>query len=193
MPGRARRRHRAGAAHRHRGGGPGDGVEAEATQTAAAVGPACAALTAAQIELACQMPAVPGRWSERADPARLRTALNTGYAPTSTRYTAAPAEYHHAAFRRCRRADTPLHRTLDVSGWIPPEITGTDHDRIAAHMSSRVGEHTRAALWCWAVPPWMACLTVPTPQGLTALGATTTGAPDLPDSDFGARLRPAPW
>ncbi|MBC3190991.1 hypothetical protein H7X46_07945 [Pseudonocardia sp. C8] len=166
-------------------------VEAEATQTAAAVGPACTVLTEAARELArcdARLSRAAGR---SADPARLRTALNTGVrAHLDSVHRSAPLEYHHAAFRRRRGVDTPLCRTLNVGGWIPPEIAGTDHDRIAAHMASRAGEHTRAALWCWAVPPWMGLPDgTDAPGRRTALGATTTGAPDLPDGEFGGRLR----
>ncbi|MBC3189985.1 hypothetical protein H7X46_02770 [Pseudonocardia sp. C8] len=169
-------------------------VEAEVTRAAAGLGEACAALTEAQIELGrcdARLSRIAGR---SADPARLRTALNTGVrANLDSVHRSAPLAYHHLAFRRRAGADTPLCRTLEVGGWIPPEVPATDHDRIAAHMASRAGEHSRAALWCWAVPPWMGL-----PDGTDAaelraeLGATTTGAPDLPHGDFPARPRAHP-
>ncbi|SDM83080.1 hypothetical protein [Allokutzneria albata] len=91
-------------------------------------------------------------------------------------------------------------RTVSLKGWVPPETESDDESYALYARSFALHEHPEA-IWTWAVPPWMGLPTDTSdaPELRAQLGATTTGAPQLPTTAFpGPSLRPdavivTPW
>lgn len=130
----------------------------------------------------------------------LAAAVDSGFRLDNTAVArrGAPHGYQELATRRRLGAELPTTRTLDMTGWVPPEA-GTAPAQVAPYARAKVTDHSRAALWSYALPPWTGTPTGDDAPELRAeLGATASGAPALPDGEFPGRAPSAmsidkPW
>lgn len=106
-------------------------------------------------------------------------------------HRSAPVGYRELAMRTRLHAEFRSARVIDMTGWVPDGLATPE--QIAPYARATVTDHTRAALWAYAFPPWTGRPTGHDAAALRAeLGATTTGAPELPTGEFPGSPRREP-
>lgn len=105
-------------------------------------------------------------------------------------HRSASQEYRQVWFRKHSGQQLLPNRNLSLRGWVP-EYLEHDTDQHARFACSTALDQNPEACWSWAIPPWMRHPgdTTDAPRLRAEFGATTTGAPRLPDADYPGRER----